>query len=149
MSREHVLLNLDCAKMNKKGELVFTNAGAFFFRDNTEDVFFDHAKIVCALFKGTGKAKVIDAEQFNGCMIDNIDDAVKFLWKSLRVRHEFEGVQRKNVPEIPDVALREAVTVRREKRRGEMQTELRTTRTDWSSVRPEPTVTCVAGNCGV
>jgi ATP-dependent DNA helicase RecG len=110
LSREHVLLNLDCAKRNESGEPVFTNAGALFFRDNTEDVFFDHAKIVCALFKGTGKAKVIDAEEFNGCMLDNIDNAVKFLWKSLRVRHEFEGVQRKNVPEIPDAALREAVT---------------------------------------
>jgi ATP-dependent DNA helicase RecG len=43
-------------------------------------------------------------------MLDNIDNAVKFLWKNLRVRHEFEGAQRKNVLEMPEPALREAIT---------------------------------------
>ena len=33
----------------------------------------------------------------------------KFLWRNLRARHEIRGVQRKNVLEIPEDALRESV----------------------------------------
>ncbi|MDR0334522.1 MAG: putative DNA binding domain-containing protein [Methanomassiliicoccaceae archaeon] len=106
---EQILMNLDCAKRNQRDELVFTNAGALFFRDNTEDNFFGYAKIVCAIFKGTDKAKTIDAKEFNGNIMDNIDGAMKYLWQNLRVRHEFGGIQRREIMEIPVDALREAV----------------------------------------
>jgi len=107
---DHVLTNLKCAALNEKNDLVFTNAGALFFRDNTEDNFFIHAKIVCAVFKGTGKAKVIDAKHLEGSIPENIDGAVKFLWNNLRVRYETKGTQRHEMLEIPEDALKEAVT---------------------------------------
>jgi ATP-dependent DNA helicase RecG len=107
---DHILTNLKCAVLNDDGELVFTNAGALFFRDNTEDVFFSYARIVCVLFKGSDKVKVIDAQEFGGSILDNIDNAVAFLWKNLRVRHEIKGLIREDVLEIPEDALREAVT---------------------------------------
>jgi ATP-dependent DNA helicase RecG len=66
----------------------------------------------------------------------------KFLIRNIT----FEGMNRIETLEYPIVALREMILVRREKRRGGMQTELITTRTDWSSVRPEPTAACVSGN---
>jgi len=109
LPRDSVLVKLDCAGYDDNGELVFTNAGALFFRDNTEDFHFMEGQVVCALFKGVNKAMTIDAKWLNGGIMDNIDDAMKFLWKNLRVRHEFGGIQRKEILEIPVDALREAV----------------------------------------
>ncbi|MCL2143052.1 MAG: putative DNA binding domain-containing protein [Methanomassiliicoccaceae archaeon] len=110
LPRDRVLTHLDCAKELEGGELVYTNTGALFFRDNNDDPEFCYTKIMCALFKGTSKSKVIDMGDYNEGMLDNIDNAVKFLWKNLRVRHEFEGVQRINTLEMPEEALREAIT---------------------------------------
>ncbi|MCL2148585.1 MAG: putative DNA binding domain-containing protein [Methanomassiliicoccaceae archaeon] len=107
---DRVLMHLDCAKQRADGELVYTNAGALFFRDNNDDPHFCYTKIMCVLFKGTGKSKVIDMGDYNEGMLDNIDNAVKFLWRNLRVRHELKGTQRQNVLEMPEEALREAIT---------------------------------------
>ena len=109
---ESVLINLGCVARREDGELVYTNSGALFFRDNTEDVFFEYAKIVCALFKGTDKAIIIDAKEFNGNMVENIDNVMKFLRINLRLRYEInarESVARKEILELPEEALREAV----------------------------------------
>jgi len=104
-----ILSNLDCAKLNDDGELVYTNTGALFFRDNTEDSFFIHAKVVCAIFKGKHKAIILDAKEYNGGMLENIDDAMAFLRRNLRLRYETEWIQRKEILEIPEDALREAI----------------------------------------
>jgi len=110
LPREHVLQSLNCAGRNNKNELVYTNAGALFFRDNNKDNHFSYAKVACVLFKGLDKYKVLDAKFFNGGMLDNIDDAMAFLKKHLNLRYEFGGgVQRKEILELPEDALREAV----------------------------------------
>ena len=41
--------------------------------------------------------------------MENIDDAMVFLKRNLRVRYEIKTVQRRNILEIPEAALREAV----------------------------------------
>ncbi|MCL2148249.1 MAG: helix-turn-helix domain-containing protein [Methanomassiliicoccaceae archaeon] len=109
LSQEHVLRHLHCAELNMEGELVYTNVGALFFRDNEDDVFFRYAQIVCVLFKGLDKFKVIDSARFCGGMLDNIDRSMEFLWRNLRARHEIRGVRREEILEIPEGALREAV----------------------------------------
>jgi len=109
LPREQVLQGIKCAVMNENNKLVYTNAGALFFRDNTKDLFLSYAKVVCVLFKGTVKSKILDVKTFNGGILDNIDDAMAFLWKCLRVHYEFKGVQHKEVLEMPEAALREAV----------------------------------------
>ena len=108
---EHVLTNLKCAAKNEKGESVYTNAGALFFRDNTGDVSFDYAGVACVIFKGFDKAgKIIEVKRFYGTIPENIEDTIKFLWKNLRVRYEFNGsARRRELLEIPVDALRESV----------------------------------------
>lgn len=108
LERDAVLKNLNCAAI-ANDELCFTNAGALFFRTNDEDVIFRHAGVVCALYKGTDKATILDAKELNGDIVSNVDDAMVFLKKHLRVSYRIETLQRENVLELPEDALREAV----------------------------------------
>lgn len=108
LDREAILKNLNCAGISG-GKLCFTNAGALFFRVNDEDVLFRHTGIVCALYKGTDKANVLDAKELNGDLVSNVDDAIIFLKKHLRVSYKIETLRRENILELPEDALREAV----------------------------------------
>jgi ATP-dependent DNA helicase RecG len=108
INREAILTNLNCAGISC-GKLCFTNAGALFFRVNDEDVLFRHTGIVCALYKGTGKANILDAKELNGDIVSNVEDAIIFLKKHLRIGYKIEGLKRENILELPEDALREAV----------------------------------------
>ena len=106
---DSTMINLGCAEYSSEGELIYTNAGALFFRDNRQSVLFDHSKIVCALYKGIQKADIIDVKELDGGIVENIDNAIVFLKRHLNLRYEIMQVQRKNVLELPERALREAV----------------------------------------
>ncbi len=108
LERNVILKNLNCAGM-VGGKLCFTNCGALFFRINDEDVLFRHAGVVCALYKGTDKAYILDAKELNGDIVSNVDDAMVFLKKHLRISYKIEGLRRENILELPEDALREAV----------------------------------------
>ena len=108
LERNAILRNLNCAGLSG-GNLCFTNAGALFFRKNDEDVLFRHAGIVCALYKGTNKAYILDAKELNGDLVSNVNDALIFLKKHLRMSFKIESLRRENILELPEDALREAV----------------------------------------
>ena len=108
LNKEAILKNLNCAGYSG-GKFCFTNAGALFFRKNDDDVFFHHAEVVCALFKGTDKSYILDAKELKSDIVSNVDDAIIFLKKHLRVTFKIEGLQRKNILELPEDALREAI----------------------------------------
>jgi len=108
LKREAILSNLNCAGI-ANGKLCFTNAGALFFRKNDEDVFFRHAGVVCALYKGNDKADILDAKELNGDIVSNIDDSIIFLKKHLRIRYKIETLKREDILELPEDALREAI----------------------------------------
>jgi ATP-dependent DNA helicase RecG len=108
LEQDAILKNLNCAGMSN-GKFCYTNAGALFFRINDEDVIFRHAGIVCALYKGTDKAYILDAKELNSDIVSNVDDAIVFLKKHLRVSYKIEGLRRENILELPEDALREAV----------------------------------------
>ena len=108
LDRETILINLNCAE-NIDGMLYFTNAGALFFRVNEDDIKFRHATIVCALFKGKEKAIIIDAKELNGDIVSNIDNAMIFLKRHLNISYNIKSLQRENILELPEDALREAI----------------------------------------
>jgi ATP-dependent DNA helicase RecG len=70
-----------------------------------------HVSVVCALFKGTGKAYILDRKELTGSVLENVEDALLFLKKHLQLRWEItsESTRRKEILELPEVALREAV----------------------------------------
>jgi len=108
LPRNAILKNLGCIEI-LDGKAVYTNAGALFFRNNNEDMVYQHATVVCGLYKGTDKAYILDAKEFSGGIVSNIDEAVLFLKRNLKLRYEIKDVRRKNVLEIPEDALRESV----------------------------------------
>jgi len=108
LPRDAILKNLGCIEL-VDGKAVYTNAGALFFRNNSEDMVYQHATVVCGLYKGTDKAYILDAKEFSGGIVSNIDEAVLFLKRNLKLGYEIKEVRRKNILEIPEDALRESV----------------------------------------
>ncbi|MDR3296320.1 MAG: putative DNA binding domain-containing protein [Clostridiales Family XIII bacterium] len=109
LERDAVLKNLSCAmEVNRK--TVFTNAGALFFRQNREDIKFQHAAVICVLYKGLRKITILDEQEYNADIVSNIDNALAFLKRNLRTRFEISAGPRREIPELPDVALKEAIT---------------------------------------
>lgn len=102
------LVNLGVAE-KQEGKIIFNNTGILFFAKNLADIYL-HTAVTCALFKGKDKVEVLDRKDFNEDIISNIEDAINFLKKHIPVRYEMTGApRRKEVPEIPFDALREAI----------------------------------------
>jgi ATP-dependent DNA helicase RecG len=90
-------------------EQVVNNTGILFFSKNL-DYIYPHAAVTCALFQGTDKFAVLDRRDFNEDLISNIDGAMNFLKRYIAVRYEMTGEpRRKEIPEVPYDALREAI----------------------------------------
>ena len=103
-----VLTNLGVAE-RQEGKVIFNNTGILFFSKNLQDIYF-HTAITCALYKGTEKIDVLDRRDFNEDLISSIDRAMIFLKQYIPLRYEMTGEpRRREIPEIPYEALREAI----------------------------------------
>lgn len=93
------------SKMNlfRSGHL--TNAGSVLFSKNQP------ITLKMAVFATDRKDTFLDIEREEGNIFQLIDEAVKFLIKNIRwrVASEGDGIHRKEIPEIPIDALREAI----------------------------------------
>ena len=63
------------------------------------------------LFKGTGKAYILDRKELTGNLLENVEEALLFLKKHLQLRWEItsQSTRRKEILELPEIALREAM----------------------------------------
>jgi len=102
------LVNLGAAE-KQEGKTVFNNSGVLFFSKNLDDIY-HHTTVTCALYAGTEKADVQDRRDFNEDILSSIDRGMIFLKQYIPVRYEMTGMpQRREIPEIPYDALREAL----------------------------------------
>lgn len=102
------LINLGVAE-EQEGKMIFNNTGILFFARNLSDIYF-HTAVTCVLYKSNEKVEVLDRKDFNEDIVSNINDTMNFLKKNIPVRYEMTGTpRRKEVPEIPYDALREAI----------------------------------------
>ena len=104
---EDMLMNLDCG-VKTEGKTSLTNAGVLFF-SNEPMKYIPHAQVVCALYKGTEKITVLDRKDLIGDLITVIDESILFLKKHLNLRYEIKEIRRKEILEIPEIAIREAI----------------------------------------
>jgi ATP-dependent DNA helicase RecG len=104
IDHKFLLENLDCMLENGK----MTNAGVLFFARSTEFLLLQ-AKVVCVLYKGTEKLNILDKKDFYGNIIQNIEDAIMFVKRHINIEYKIENLRREEIPEIPDIALREAI----------------------------------------
>ena len=103
-----ILKNLYAAEI-QQGECIYHNSAVLFFAKNL-DLHYFHTKVTCAIYKGINKVTVLDRKDFNRDIISNVDEAMLYLKQHLTVRYEFDGSPaRKEIPELPYEALREAV----------------------------------------
>jgi ATP-dependent DNA helicase RecG len=94
--------------VHKHQKPYFNNAGLLFFCENLAPYLY-FATITCALYKGTEKVTILDRKDYSHDLISNIEDTILFLKKHLNLRYEIDAIRRKEILEIPEVALREAV----------------------------------------
>jgi ATP-dependent DNA helicase RecG len=103
-----ILVNLGVAE-KQENKVIFNNTGILFFARNLQDIYY-HTTVTCALYKGTEKVDVLDRRDFNEDIVLNIDMAMNFLKQYIPVKYEMTGEpRRREIPEIPYEALREAI----------------------------------------
>ena len=108
LDSRHILKNFHAIDI-QQGQNLYSNTAVLFFASNLADHYF-HTCVTCALYKGKDKVTVLDRKDFNRDIVDNIDEAMIYLKQRLNLRYEFDGSPaRKEIPEIPYEALREAV----------------------------------------
>ncbi len=105
---EDVLVNIEAAE-RADGKLLFRNAGVLFFAKNVRH-FFPQAYITCLLAKGADKARILDRKDFDGGVVADIEDALRFVERNTRTAYRIERLKRENILEYPIKALREAIT---------------------------------------
>ena len=104
IDRETLLRNLDCLIADKR----LTNAGVLFFARDI-DFLLHHAIVSCVLYKGSDKVHILDKKDFKANLVDNIDNAMLFIQRHTKLRYKIEHLRREEIPDYPEVALREAV----------------------------------------
>jgi len=109
LPKENALTNLGVAQ-SQNGQLLFKNAGVLLFAKEPRRYHLQ-AMVTCVRFKGMDRLNVIDRKDFTGDVMTNVDEAMKWLKTYVPLRYEITGesLRRKEIPEIPYDALREAL----------------------------------------
>ena len=104
---EDILVNLGLAIYeNKRWRL--NNAGILFLGNNPTH-YLPQSVVTCVLYKGDEKLHVLDRKDFSGGLLLNMEDAMLFLKKHLKLRYEIKSLRRNEILELPEDALREAL----------------------------------------
>lgn len=87
----------------------FKNAAVLFF-SATPEKWFPHAVIRCVLFKGVDKTNIIDDKTITGPLHAQYVGAISYLRQKLNLEYQItDAGPRREVLEVPEVALREAL----------------------------------------
>ncbi len=105
---EHVvkkeqLINWKILKQSD-GQLLATNAYALLTSD-----YFPFSKTQCAVFKGTDRTVFLDKREFTGPVYSQIEEAVDFVLRNIRLGATIDGLVRRERYELPPEAIREMI----------------------------------------
>ena len=101
--KKEQLINWKILKQSE-GQLLATNAYALLTSD-----YFPFAKTQCAVFKGTDRTVFLDKREFDGPVYEQIEKAVDFVLRNIRLGATIEGLVRKEKYELPPEAIREMI----------------------------------------
>lgn len=79
---------------------------------NATSVFFPKTpalQLRCAVFGGTSSATIIDRHDFEGNILELIEEAQKYILKNIHIGMRLQGLYREDVPEISAEAMRETI----------------------------------------
>ncbi len=71
--------------------------------------YFPFSKTQCAVFKGTERSVFLDKREFTGPIYGQIEEAVTFVLRNIRLGATIEGLLRKETYELPVEAIREMI----------------------------------------
>lgn len=69
-----------------------------------------HVVTKCARFKGTDMSLFLDRKEYSGDLFSQLEQAEAFIKNHIHLRGEIKGLQRTDTFELPETALREALT---------------------------------------
>ena len=101
---EVFLQNFKCLTSDKN----MTNLGVLFFVKDL-DIIMNYAMVDCILFHGTERIKILNRKQYKNNLLENIENALAFIQKHTKVEYVIEGIRREEIPDYPEIALREAI----------------------------------------
>ncbi len=101
--KKEQLINWKILKKNE-GQLLATNAFALLTSD-----YFPFSKTQCAVFKGTDRAMFLDKREFTGPIYTQIESAVDFVLRNIRLGATIGDLVRKEKYELPPEAVREMI----------------------------------------
>ena len=107
LGTEELLINLGVLGKNGSG-LALNNAGVLFFAKDPARIL-PHCVVTCLLFKGNSKVHILDRKSFEFDLLRNIDEAVLFIERHLNLAYEIKELRRKEILEIPEFVIREAI----------------------------------------
>src|SRR3989339_535713 len=93
-------LNLLTKIKNKK--YLLNAAGLFFGKKQI-------CRLRCAVFGGTGSSTIIDQHDYEGDILELIEEAQKYILKNIHIGMRLNGLYREDIPEISVEAMREAI----------------------------------------
>ncbi len=97
------LINWKVLSVNGK-KLLPSNAFVLLTSD-----YFDFSKTQCAVFKGNDRSIFLDKREYTGPVHRQIEEAVNFVLRNIRLGARIEGLLRKEQYELPIEAIREAI----------------------------------------
>ncbi|MEK6979484.1 MAG: ATP-binding protein [Candidatus Micrarchaeota archaeon] len=100
------LINLGVAQ--KSAELAIKNVAILFFAKEPKR-FLPQNEMKLVRFKGSEAIEIIDSRFVNSTVLENLKEAEEFIKKNTSVAFRIEGLARKEVPEYPESAMREAL----------------------------------------
>ncbi len=86
------------------GKVVPTNGYMLLAQNDNLD-----AAIQCGVFKGTSRAVFLDRKEYDGPLHEQVDEAYQFVLRNIRMGAEFNGIQRRDVYELPIDSIRELI----------------------------------------
>ena len=101
--RTEQLVNWRVLKQGE-GHLLATNAYTILTSD-----YFPFSKTKCAVFKGTDRTVFLDKREFSGPIYTQIEEAVSFVLRNIRLGATIDGLVRREQYELPPEAIREMI----------------------------------------
>ena len=98
--------NLENWKVLKKTNEGYLASNAFVLLTSDH---FPFSKTQCAVFKGTDRTLFIDKREYTGPIYEQIEEALNFVLRNIRLGAKIEGLQRKESYELPVEAIREMI----------------------------------------
>lgn len=101
--RKEQLFNWKVLK-KREGNVLASNAYALLTSD-----YFQFSKTQCAVFKGTDRTIFLDKREYTGPIYKQIESAVEFVLRNIRLGATIDGLVRRESYELPVEAIREMI----------------------------------------